>query len=142
VEKAHPQVWNVLLQVLDDVRLTDGRGRVVDFGNTIIILTSNLGSKILLEAQSKNPGQALSDATKKAVMDTVKSHFKPEFLNRLDDQIIFSPLTRNDLHKIADILMDGLRARVEQQGITLSIDNTAIDAMLEASFDPQYGPPK
>ncbi len=142
MEKAHPQVWNVLLQVLDDVRLTDGRGRVVDFGNTIIILTSNLGSKILLEAQSKNPGQALSDATKKAVMDTVKSHFKPEFLNRLDDQIIFSPLTRNDLHKIADILMDGLRARVEQQGITLSIDNTAIDAMLEASFDPQYGPPK
>ena len=139
VEKAHPQVWNVLLQVLDDGRLTDGKGRVVDFSNTIIILTSNLGSKLLLDAQLKNPGQPLSDAVKKSVMDAVRAHFKPEFLNRLDDQIIFTPLAKAHLHQIAALQLEGLRRRVEAQDISLSIDEHAIDAILDMAYDPLYG---
>lgn len=137
IEKAHPDVFNILLQVLDDGRLTDGQGRTVDFRNTILILTSNLGSEILLndlEADDK-----ISPEAKKQVLDVVKAHFKPEFLNRIDDIIMFSPLSLNAIGKIVDKFIAQLSNRLEEQEISLTISDSARQWLAQKGYDPAYG---
>lgn len=134
VEKAHPQVFNVLLQVLDDGRLTDGQGRTVDFTNTVIIMTSNLGSEYLLKSEG-----VITSEVKDSVMKVVKQHFRPEFLNRLDDIVVFSPLSRDDLHKIIIQQIDSISSRLEDREITIDIDKKAIEYIINSSFDPIYG---
>lgn len=137
IEKAHPDVFNILLQVLDDGRLTDGQGRTVDFRNTILILTSNLGSEILLnnlEADDK-----ISPEAKKQVLDIAKAHFKPEFLNRIDDIIMFSPLSLNAIGKIVDKFVAQLSKRLEEQEISLTISDNARQWLAQKGYDPAYG---
>jgi ATP-dependent Clp protease ATP-binding subunit ClpB len=137
VEKAHPQIFNTLLQVLDDGRLTDGQGRVVDFTNTVIILTSNLGSEYLLngiETEGK-----LSEKTKEQVLRTVRAHFRPEFLNRLDDIVIFSPLNRSQLQQIIKIQVLSLAKRLDSKDIDLEVQQSALDFCIESAYDPVYG---
>ncbi len=137
IEKAHPDVFNILLQVLDDGRLTDGQGRTVDFRNTILILTSNLGSEILLnnlEADDK-----ISPEAKKQVLDIAKAHFKPEFLNRIDDIIMFSPLSLNAIGKIVDKFIAQLSKRLEEQEISLTISDNARQWLAQKGYDPAYG---
>ncbi len=137
IEKAHPDVFNILLQVLDDGRLTDGQGRTVDFRNTILILTSNLGSEILLndlEADDK-----ISPEAKKQVLDVAKAHFKPEFLNRIDDIIMFSPLSLNAIGKIVDKFIAQLSNRLEEQEISLTISDNARQWLAQKGYDPAYG---
>lgn len=137
IEKAHPDVFNILLQVLDDGRLTDGQGRTVDFINTILILTSNLGSEILLndlEADDK-----ISPEAKKQVLDVAKAHFKPEFLNRIDDIIMFSPLSLNAIGKIVDKFIAQLSNRLEEQEISLTISDSARQWLAQKGYDPAYG---
>lgn len=137
IEKAHPDVFNILLQVLDDGRLTDGQGRTVDFRNTILILTSNLGSEILLndlEADDK-----ISPEAKKQVLDVAKAHFKPEFLNRIDDIIMFSPLSLNAIGKIVDKFVAQLSKRLEEQEISLTISDSARQWLAQKGYDPAYG---
>lgn len=135
VEKAHPQVWNVLLQVLDDGRLTDSQGRTVNFTNTVIIMTSNLGSEFLFE----QTGAIISEEVKQKVMKVVRSHFRPEFLNRLDDIVIFSPLTSKNLHNIVKIQISSLSKRLASRDIELKLDESAIDYILKQAYDPLYG---
>lgn len=137
IEKAHPDVFNILLQVLDDGRLTDGQGRTVDFKNTILIMTSNLGSEILLDS-SESDGK-ISDETKEKVMKLAQSHFKPEFLNRIDDIIMFSPLTLGVIEKIVDKFIDQLSSRLKSQEIELSIDDKAKEFIAKEGYDPAYG---
>lgn len=137
IEKAHPDVFNILLQVLDDGRLTDGQGRTVDFKNTILIMTSNLGSEILLDS-SESDGK-ISDETKEKVMKLAQSHFKPEFLNRIDDIIMFSPLTLSVIEKIVDKFIDQLSSRLKSQEIELSIDDKAKEFIAKEGYDPAYG---
>jgi len=137
VEKAHASIWNVLLQVLDDGRLTDGQGRTVNFTNTVIIMTSNLGSEYLLEGA---PGQtSLSEQVKNKVMNSVKRHFRPEFLNRLDDIVVFAPLSVKDLHEIVQIQVAALSKRLTSRDITVTIDNSATEYILSQAYDPVYG---
>jgi len=138
VEKAHPQIFNVLLQVLDDGRLTDGKGRTVDFTNVVIILTSNLGSEHLLSDIKVDAG-SISEATKDKVMTAVKRHFRPEFLNRLDDVVIFSPLVKDQLKEIVKIQMRSLVKRLEDRNITVDLDDDAAALILQQSYDPLYG---
>lgn len=133
VEKAHPEVFDVLLQVLDDGRLTDGQGRTVDFKNTILILTSNLGSQFLVD-----PGLD-ADQRKSAVMDAVHAHFKPEFLNRLDDMIVFNPLTRDELAGIVDIQVARVADRLKERRITLDVTDSAREWLADTGYDPAYG---
>jgi ATP-dependent Clp protease ATP-binding subunit ClpB len=135
IEKAHPDVFNVLLQVLEDGRLTDGQGRTVDFRNTVIIMTSNLGSQVIQELAGEENYQDM----KRAVMDIVASHFRPEFINRIDDVVVFHPLGRAQTRAIAEIQLAGLRARLAELDIGLSIDVEALDKLAEAGFDPVYG---
>lgn len=135
VEKAHPDVFNVLLQLLDDGRLTDSQGRTVDFKNTIIILTSNLGSGAL----AGNKGAQISDATRENVMQVVRGHFKPEFLNRLDEMIIFNRLQRADMTAIVKIQLQSLEKRLADRKITLTLDDDALVWLAEKGFDPEYG---
>jgi ATP-dependent Clp protease ATP-binding subunit ClpB len=133
VEKAHPEVFDVLLQVLDDGRLTDGQGRVVDFKNVILILTSNLGSQFLID-------QELSEAQKReGVMTMVRGHFKPEFLNRLDDIVIFTALDRSELGQIVELNIDRLSKRLEQRRLTLAVTPAARAWLADKGFDPIYG---
>ncbi len=133
VEKAHPEIFNVLLQVLDDGRLTDGQGRTVDFRNTILILTSNLGSAFIADP-------ALDDAAKKdAVMSVVRSTFKPEFLNRLDDIILFDPLSTEDLTKIVDLQINRLAKRLGDRRLTLKVSPAAKEWLAVTGFDPVFG---
>lgn len=137
IEKAHLDVFNILLQVLDDGRLTDGQGRTVDFRNTILILTSNLGSEILLndlEADDK-----ISPEAKKQVLDVAKAHFKPEFLNRIDDIIMFSPLSLSAIGKIVDKFIAQLSNRLEEQEISLTISDNARQWLAQKGYDPAYG---
>mgnify|MGYP000055291841 FL=1 len=115
VEKAHPDVFNVLLQVLDDGRITDSQGRTVDFKNTILIMTSNIGSSYLLEGIDENGN--ISEASKDAVMADLRAHFRPEFLNRLDETIMFKPLTKDNIHGIIDLLIADLNKRLEEKEI-------------------------
>ena len=133
VEKANPEVFDVLLQVLDDGRLTDGQGRTVDFKNTILIMTSNLGSQFLVNQDMD------ADAKKKAVMDAVHMNFKPEFLNRLDDIVMFHPLTRDELGGIVDIQVAGVAQRLTDRRITLDVTDSAREWLANTGYDPAYG---
>ncbi len=136
VEKAHSDVFNVLLQVLDDGRLTDGQGRTVDFRNTVIIMTSNLGSQII---QEMGGDEANYGAMKEAVMQVVGSHFRPEFINRIDDAVVFHGLQQSQIRAIAGIQLEHLRQRLEQQGFAFTISEAALDKLAEAGFDPVFG---
>ncbi len=135
VEKAHPDVFNVLLQVLDDGRLTDGQGRTVDFRNSVVIMTSNLGSQVIQELA----GEANYDRMKGAVLEIVGQHFRPEFINRIDDIVVFHPLGREHIRRIVDIQMGYLRRRLADREIALELDDAARDKLGEAGFDPVYG---
>ncbi len=135
VEKAHPDVFNVLLQVLDDGRLTDGQGRTVDFRNTVIVMTSNLGSQMIQEMA----GEENYDAMKSAVMEVVGSHFRPEFINRIDDVVVFHPLGREQIRAIAGLQINILQARLQEREISLQLSTEALDLIGAAGFDPVYG---
>jgi ATP-dependent Clp protease ATP-binding subunit ClpB len=135
VEKAHPDVFNVLLQVLDDGRLTDGQGRTVDFRNTVIVMTSNLGSQLIQEMA----GEEHYAAMKAAVLDVVGHHFRPEFINRLDEIVVFHPLGREQIRRIADIQIGYLRKRLADREIGLEVTAAALDFLGEAGFDPVFG---
>ena len=135
VEKAHPDVFNVLLQVLDDGRLTDGQGRTVDFRNTVIVMTSNLGSNLIQEMA----GEENYDAMKNAIMDVVGSHFRPEFVNRIDDLVVFHPLGREHIRRIVDIQLTYLHERLADRDISIHLSDAARDKLADAGFDPVYG---
>ena len=135
VEKAHPDVFNVLLQVLDDGRLTDGQGRTVDFRNTVIVMTSNLGSHVIQELSGEENYQRMKDA----VMEIVGQHFRPEFINRIDDIVVFHPLAREELHRITQIQVRTLSERLASRGMGLVLTEAALDKLAEAGFDPVYG---
>lgn len=137
VEKAHPDVFNVLLQVLDDGRITDSQGRTVDFKNTILIMTSNLGSSYLLEGIADN-GE-IKPESEKAVMDELKGSFRPEFLNRLDEIILFKPLTKNNIGGIIHLLMADLNRRLAEREISLELSTSAQQFIVEHGYDPVYG---
>ncbi len=153
VEKAHPDVFNVLLQVLDDGRLTDGQGRTVDFRNTVIVMTSNLGSNVIQEMiqsgtdqgagkttrkdSAKNPNHY--DQIKQAVMNIVATHFRPEFINRIDDIVVFHPLGREQLHRIASLQVEYLRDRLRLREMDLKLTPRALDKLAQAGFDPVFG---
>ena len=137
IEKAHPDVFNILLQILDDGRITDSQGRTVDFKNTIIILTSNLGSQYLLDGIQ--PDGSISEEAQEAVMAELKSSFRPEFLNRLDEIIFFRPLTKDNLNGIIDIMVSSLRKRLADKGLGLEITDAAKSLIIERGFDPLYG---
>jgi ATP-dependent Clp protease ATP-binding subunit ClpB len=132
IEKAHPDVFNVLLQVLDDGRITDGQGRTVDFKNTVIIMTSNIGSQYITEEESK-------EARSRLVMDALRAHFRPEFLNRVDEIVIFDRLSEDDLKKIVEIQLRRLTKRLEQQKITLDLSDSAKELIAREGYDPVYG---
>ncbi len=135
VEKAHPDVFNILLQVLDDGRLTDSQGRVIDFKNTVIVMTSNLGSSDVREL-----GEGASDEDVRAtVMNAVSQHFRPEFINRIDELVVFHSLKKSQIRGIADIQLDRLRARLAERDIRLNVDDQAFDILIDAGFDPVYG---
>jgi ATP-dependent Clp protease ATP-binding subunit ClpB len=135
IEKAHPDVFNVLLQVLDDGRLTDGQGRTVDFRNTVIIMTSNLGSQVIQE----HAGEKNYTRMKSAVMEVVTQSFRPEFINRIDDIVVFHPLGSAQIRAIVDIQLGQLRRRLMERGMELVLDDAARDLLGEAGFDPVYG---
>ncbi len=134
VEKAHPDVFNILLQVLDDGRLTDGQGRTVDFKNTVIVMTSNLGSDVI-QSMAGDPYEAMKDA----VMAIVGTHFRPEFINRIDDSVVFRPLGKEEIRKIAAIQLKHLEKRLAENDMTLEITEAALDLLGEEGFDPVYG---
>ena len=135
IEKAHEDVFNLFLQILDDGRLTDNKGKTVDFKNTLIIMTSNIGSKYLLEAKDGH----ISEETKDLVMDEMKRRFKPEFLNRVDDIIMFKPLAQNEIKRIIDIFMGDLKRRLHEKNISIEVTDTAKDVMAKEGYDPVYG---
>ncbi len=133
IEKAHPDVFNVLLQLLDDGRLTDGKGKVVDFKNTIVIMTSNIGSEIILEDPQ------LSDTTKEAVLDEMKHRFKPEFLNRIDDIIIFKSLGKDSVKNIIKLILEDINHKLKEQFIKVEFTDNALDFIVNEAYDPAYG---
>lgn len=135
IEKAHPDVFNILLQVLDDGRLTDSQGRTVDFKNTVIIMTSNLGSQQIQEMSANNDYEGL----KQVVMEIVSQHFRPEFINRVDETVVFHPLAKDQIRDIAKIQLQHLAARLHEQDFTMKISDEAIDVLGDAGFDPVYG---
>ncbi len=135
VEKAHPDVFNILLQVLDDGRLTDGQGRTVDFKNTVVIMTSNLGSDIIQDKHNENQ----YDEMKSLVMNVVGQHFRPEFINRVDDIVVFHPLGKEQIKSIAKIQLASLRARLAEKGYKLTLSAAAMDKLADAGFDPVFG---
>lgn len=137
IEKAHPDVFNILLQVLDDGRLTDNKGRTVDFKNTIIIMTSNIGSMDLIEGIDDYGN--ISDESRNSVMDELKSRFKPEFLNRIDDIVMFKPLTKDDIYKIIEKQVSLLQKQLEDRQITIEIDESAEDLIIDKAYDVLYG---
>lgn len=144
IEKAHPDVFNILLQVLDDGRLTDNKGRTVDFRNTIVIMTSNMGSQIIQENFSRAfDGERVSDEvverTRQDVIDMLKQQLKPEFLNRIDEIVMFEPLTKRDIEKIVDIQMNGIRRMLGENGIRLEYTAAAKELMAQLGYDPMYG---
>jgi ATP-dependent Clp protease ATP-binding subunit ClpB len=142
IEKAHPDVFNILLQVLDDGRLTDNKGRVVNFKNTIIIMTSNMGSHLIQEnfekINEKNKEEVLAK-TKNEVYELLKKTIRPEFLNRIDEVIMFEPLSREDVEKIVRIQLDGIIKSLAQQEVRLSATDEAIEWIAQLGFDPQFG---
>jgi len=138
IEKAHADVFNILLQVLDDGRLTDGQGRIVDFKNTLIILTSNIGSHKILQYKGIHVGEVF-ERMQESVMEELKKHFRPEFLNRIDDTIVFHALTEKDLGQIIEIQMDRLRKRLAERQITLMVSDKAKAKLVEDGYDPAFG---
>ncbi len=139
VEKAHPEVFNVLLQVLDDGRLTDGQGRTVDFRNTVVAMTSNLGSQLIQEMMSKEATRSDYDAIKEAVMAVVGQHFRPEFINRIDEAVVFRPLGSSEIRAIARIQVQHVAKRLAERNIRVEFSDAALDHVAEAGFDPVYG---
>jgi ATP-dependent Clp protease ATP-binding subunit ClpB len=137
VEKAHPEVLNVMLQLLDDGRLTDGKGRTVDFKNTVVIMTSNIGSHFIAETAIK--GESMTEGVRREVMDALRAHFRPEFINRVDDIIIFHALTRDQMRLIIDIQLRGLVKRLEDRKIHVDLTDRAKDLIIEEGYDPTYG---
>ena len=137
IEKAHPDVFNILLQLLDDGRLTDNQGRTVDFKNTIVIMTSNIGSSYLIDG-IRQDGTIDADVKQK-VEDETKKYFRPEFLNRIDEIVVFSPLTEDQIVKIIDLGMRDIEHRLEERNITLSLTDAAKKFIADESYDPAYG---
>ena len=133
IEKAHPDVFNVLLQLLDDGRLTDGKGKIVDFKNTIVIMTSNIGSEIILN------DPMVSEPTKEAVLDEMKHRFKPEFLNRIDDIIVFKALGKESVKNIVNLILEGINERLKEQYIKVEFTDKALDFIVDEAYDPAYG---
>jgi ATP-dependent Clp protease ATP-binding subunit ClpB len=138
IEKAHPEVLNVLLQLLDDGRLTDGRGRTVDFKNTVVIMTSNLGSQYIAERATREATE-LDEGTRRLVMDALRAHFPPEFLNRVDDVIVFHPLGRGHLAQIIDIQLRTLARRLAERKIVVELTDAAKALLVAEGYDPAYG---
>jgi ATP-dependent Clp protease ATP-binding subunit ClpB len=138
VEKAHPDVFNALLQVLDDGRLTDSQGRVVDFKNALVVMTSNLGSQEILKYKGSHIGEVY-DRMKDAVLGELRKHFRPEFLNRVDETIVFHALKQADLMQIADIQLNRVRARLAERNITLTLTDEAKKHLVQTGYDPNYG---
>ena len=140
IEKAHQDTFNVLLQVLDEGHLTDSKGRRVDFRNTIIVMTSNIGSNKIQESFMKNKDFEIAESEAKiAVLDQLKLTVKPEFLNRIDDIVIFSPLTAKEIQLIIKLQLSKLALRLKQEGLEIKVTDEAIDALSEMGFDPEYG---
>ncbi|MGI6156409.1 MAG: AAA family ATPase, partial [Enterococcus lemanii] len=137
IEKAHPDVFNILLQVLDDGRLTDSKGRMVDFKNTVLIMTSNIGSQILLSGVSATG--TIPEELKEQVLELLRGHFKPEFLNRIDDTILFTPLSLENVKNIVDKLIEQLSKRLVHQEIYLQITDEAKTWIAENAYEPAYG---
>ena len=137
IEKAHPDVFNILLQVLDDGRITDSQGRTVDFKNTIIILTSNIGAQTLLDGISENGD--IPDDVRKEVMEALHGHFRPEFLNRLDEIIIFKPLVQKDMERIADLILKDINKRLQERRLHIHLQKEALDFILENAYEPGFG---
>jgi ATP-dependent Clp protease ATP-binding subunit ClpB len=137
IEKAHPDVFNTLLQVLDDGRLTDAQGRTVDFRNTVIIMTSNIGSEYLLEGVT--PDGEIKPDVRERVFTELRRHFRPEFLNRVDDIVLFKPLTRGEIERVTDLMFNDLRARLAERQITLELTDAARRLIAEQGFDPVFG---
>jgi ATP-dependent Clp protease ATP-binding subunit ClpB len=138
IEKAHQEVLNVLLQLLDDGRLTDGKGRTVDFKNTVVIMTSNMGSQFISEQAAESEG-VLTEGTRRLVMDALRAHFRPEFLNRVDEIIFFHPLTREHMKQIIDIQLAGLMKRLEERKIHVTLSDAAKEELVREGYDPTYG---
>ena len=138
VEKAHPDVFNVMLQILDDGRLTDGHGRTVDFKNTVVIMTSNIGSQFILNYSGRGDDSGY-DAMKREVLDVLRREFRPEFLNRVDDIVVFHGLTRDDLREIVEIQLGHLRERLDERHIGLELTRKAKDHFADTGYDPAYG---
>jgi len=142
IEKAHPDVFNILLQVLDDGRLTDNKGRTANFKNTIIIMTSNIGAHLIqenFESLNDNNRDEVIASTRVAVYDQLKKTIRPEFLNRIDEIIMFNPLTRNEIKEIVTIQLNALRKMLASQGVVLEATDEAIDWLAQLGFDPQFG---
>src|SRR5205085_12289639 len=137
IEKAHPDVFNTLLQILDDGRLTDAQGRTVNFRNTVIIMTSNIGSLYLLDGITDS-GEIQEEARER-VMGDLRTHFRPEFLNRVDEIVLFKPLTRGEIARIVELQVGDVRRRLEDRRITLELTDEARDLIAAAGFDPVYG---
>ena len=135
VEKAHPDVFNILLQVLEDGRLTDGQGRTVDFKNTVIIMTSNLGSDVIRSLSEDKQYNHI----KLAVLEVVGKHFRPEFINRIDEVVFFKPLTVAEIERIVDLMLDEVRKRLSDRNITLEMSEKAKEFVAKNGFDPVYG---
>lgn len=140
VEKAHPDVFNVLLQVLEDGRLTDSQGRTVDFKNTVIVMTSNMGSD-LIQAHSGQSGDGDKDyeEMKTMLMDVIGKHFRPEFINRIDEIVVFHPLAKEQIKSIAAIQMERLLQRLRDQGFVVEVTDALLDLLSESGFDPVFG---
>src|SRR4030081_2136403 len=138
IEKAHPEVLNVLLQLLDDGRLTDGKGRTVDFKNTVVIMTSNLGSSFIIE-RTLAEGGTVDEGTRRHVLDALREHFRPEFLNRIDEIIFFHALGREHMKRIIDIQIAGLTKRLEERKIHVTLTDGAKEQLVRERYDPAYG---
>jgi ATP-dependent Clp protease ATP-binding subunit ClpB len=136
IEKAHPDVFNVLLQVLDDGRITDSQGRTIDFKNTVIIMTSNIGSRFLLEGVH---GSEISDSVRESVMAELRKSFRPEFLNRIDETILFKPLTLEEITTIVDLLLADLNKRLADRRVKVQLDKKAKEWIAEKGYDPVFG---
>ncbi len=139
VEKAHPDVFNILLQVLDDGRLTDGQGRTVDFSNSVVIMTSNMGSDVIQAMAGESGSEQGYEDMKSAVMEIVSTHFRPEFINRIDDSVVFRPLTKEDIRQIASIQLKTLSKRLAENDLSIEFTDAALDIIGEEGFDPVYG---
>jgi ATP-dependent Clp protease ATP-binding subunit ClpB len=134
IEKAHPDVFNILLQILEDGRLTDGKGRTVDFRNTVLVMTSNIGSTAIFELSNKNP-----ELARKEAMEALRASFRPEFINRVDEIVIFNPLGKEQLESIVSLLLKSVEKLLEQRNITLELTPAAKEVLLRDGYDPAYG---